>query len=78
MKTSISYIFGMLTRAVMTMLVCGGLYVLRILVRMRMNPAAALGLYHSVPLLAEHILAGILVYILFSLLFTWILSEKNV
>jgi len=78
MNPSIHHIFGMLTRAVMTMLVCGGLYVLRILVRMRMNPAAALGLYHSVPLLAEHILAGILVYILFSLLFTWILAQETV
>jgi len=78
MNTSISYIFGLLTRAVMTMLVCGGIYILRILVPMRTCPVSALEFYHSVPVLAEHILAGILVYILFSLLFTWILSEETV
>lgn len=77
MNTSISYIFGMLTRAVMTMLVCGGIYVLRVIVRMQTCPISALELYHSVPALAEHLLAGILVYILFSLLFTWLLSEEN-
>ncbi len=77
MNTSISYVFGMLTRAVMTMLTCGGIYVLRVIVRMRTCPTAALELYHNVPVLAEHLLAGILVYILFSLLFTWILSKEN-
>jgi len=78
MNTSIHYIFGVLTRAVMTMLVCGSIYILRVIVQMQMCPVSALELYHSVPVLAEHLLAGILVYILFSLLFTWILSEKNV
>ncbi len=78
MNTSIHYIFGMLTRAVMTMLVCGGIYVLRLLVQMRTCPVSALGLYHSVPVLAEHILAGILVYLLFSLLFVWTASHETV
>ena len=78
MNTSINYVFGMLTRAVMTMLVCSGIFVLRILVRMRACPVSALGLYHSVPVLAEHILAGILVYLLFSLLFVWTASHETV
>ena len=78
MNTSIHYIFGMLTRAVMSMLVCGGIYVLRILVQMRTCPVSAMGLYHSVPVLAEHILAGILVYLLFSLLFVWTASHETV
>ena len=78
MNDSIVSIFHLLTRAIMTMLFCGGIYILRTLVWMRAFPVCALRLYHSVPGLAEHILAGILVYLAFSLLFWWTASHENV
>ena len=60
------------------MLVCGSLYGLRVIVRMQSCPDSARMLYHSIPDLAEHILAGVLVYLLFSLLFTWTVSRETV
>ena len=78
MKYTIDYVFCCLTRAVMTMLCCGGIYLLRIIFRMRACPVSALTLYHSVPDLAEHLTAGILVYAAFSLLFVWTASHETV
>ena len=49
MNDSIVSIFHLLTRAIMTMLCCGGIYILRTLVWMRAFPVCALRLYHSVP-----------------------------
>jgi hypothetical protein len=78
MKYTVDYVFCALTRAIMTMLCCGGIYLLRTILRIRFCPASALTLYHSVPDLAEHLTAGILVYAAFSLLFVWTASHNTV
>lgn len=72
------FVFCTLTRAIMTMLFCGAVYLLRVTARMIVTPASALRLYHSFPLLAEHILAGILVYAAVSLLFFRAAAQKSV
>lgn len=78
MKYTIDYVFCCLTRAIMTMLCCGGIYVLRTIVLMHRCPGYALGLYHSIPELAEHLIAGILVYAACALLFVWTASRETV
>lgn len=65
----IGTIFCTLTKALMTMSVCGSVYLLRTVVRMLESPASALQLYHSFPELTEHIVAGILFYVLLAGLF---------
>ena len=46
MKYTVDYVFYALTRAIMTMLCCGGIYLLRTILRIRFCPASALTLYH--------------------------------
>ncbi len=65
----IGTIFCTLTKALMTMSVCGSVYLLRTVVRMMEYPSSALQLYHSFPELTEHIVAGILFYVIFAGLF---------
>jgi len=69
-KKHIGLIFTGFTKAIMTMSVCGCVYLLRTVVRMLEHPAAALQLYHSFPALAEHIVAGMLFYVIFGFLLT--------
>ena len=69
-KNRIGFIFHTLTRALMTMSLCGCVYLLRTVVRMLEHPPAALQLYHSFPELTEHIIAGVLFYVLLGFLFT--------
>lgn len=70
-------IFCTLTKALMTMSVCGSVYLLRTVVQMLEHPAAALQLYHSFPELTEHIAAGLLFYVLLALLFTKTASSDD-
>ncbi len=73
-KNRIGFIFYTFTRALMTMSLCGGVYLLRTIVRMIEYPASALQLYHSFPELAEHIAAGMLFYVVFGFLLTKVVS----
>ncbi len=76
-KTRIGTIFCTLTKALMTMSLCGSVYLLRTVVRMFEHPAAALQLYHSFPELTEHIVAGLLFYVLFAVLFMKTASSND-
>lgn len=67
---SIEFVFYTLTRALMTLLFCGGVYLVRVIVWMMEFPSSALQLYHSFPVLAEHIVAGVLFYVIFGFIFT--------
>ena len=70
-------IFTALTKALMTMATCGCVYLVRTVVRMIEHPAAALQLYHSFPELAEHIVAGVLFYVIFGFLLTGMSSSDK-
>ncbi|MGN1345892.1 MAG: hypothetical protein ACI4V1_03850 [Eubacteriales bacterium] len=70
MLNSMDFLFYHFTRALMTMSLCGCVYLLRTVVWMMESPSAALSLYHSFPALVEHIVAGLLFYAAFGLLLT--------
>lgn len=76
--TSIDFVFYTLTRALMTLLFCGGIYLVRTIVRMMEFPSSALHLYYRFPEMAEHIVAGILFYVIFGFIFTKAASRAPV
>ena len=76
-KNWIGCVFSTLTRALMTMSFCGCIYLLRTVVQMIEQPSSALQLYHSFPELAEHIVAGVLFYVIFGFLFTKAVRENE-
>lgn len=69
--------FRTLTRALMTLLLCGSFCPVLLLVRMNESPDAALSLYHSLPEVTEHLLAGLLFYLIFALFYVKYVSSAQ-
>lgn len=70
-------IFRELTAAVMTMSICGCVYIFRTVKLMTDSPSDAVMYYYAFPDLVEHIIAGVLFYLAFGLLFCYLLETAQ-
>ncbi len=61
--------FYNLTRTVMTFLTASSFYILYLVNKIVQSPEYAVRYYHSYPIMLENILASVLIYLVFSLLF---------
>lgn len=71
-----SVIFRELTAAIMTMSICACVYILRTVVFMSTNLSSAVMYYHAFPEMVEYIVAGILFYFSFGLLYCLLTRKK--
>lgn len=71
------HFFTNLTRLLMTLLLLGAVGTLYLTVRISCDPHAAVSVYHSVGLMAEHVAAGGVLYLALSLLCTKIRSDLH-
>lgn len=66
----IAYAFYIISRAVLTLLTFTSFCILCFTFTITADPSSAISVFHSIPLMAEHVLAGVFAYLIFALIFT--------